>query len=116
MPLDARFEKLPENIAVITLCGSMTLGSSLKIAEAQVHDALAQGATDVVLDLAGVDYCDSAGLGVLVHTYGLLNERGGKLRLCGVQPRVAAMLHMTKTDTFLPLDAARDESVAALKR
>jgi anti-anti-sigma factor len=66
--------------------------------------------------MRGVDYVDSAGLGLLVHTFGLLNGKGGTLRICCVQPRLRAMLHTTKTDTILAVDPTREASLAALKR
>ena len=115
MPLDVRFENLPERVSVVTLTGSMTLGSSLKMVDARVQEALAGGIMGLVFDLTGVDYSDSAGLGMLMYTQGLMNEKGGRLRLCGVSPRVRSMLEMTKTVTFLSIDAAREESLAALR-
>lgn len=115
MPLEARIETLPGRTAVITLIGTMTLGSSLKLVDSQVQSALSTGVTSIVFDLSAVDYADSAGLGLLVHTFGLMNEKGGSLRLCGVQPRLRAMMQTTRTDTILTLDASRDDSLAALK-
>jgi anti-anti-sigma factor len=61
-----------------------------------------------------VPYCDSAGLGAIVHAYGLTKQQGGMLRMCGLSERVAAMLRMTTTDTFLPIDADRAAGIAAL--
>jgi anti-sigma B factor antagonist len=116
MPVEARLELLPGDSAVFTLTGAMTMGKSLKAVEGQLQNAISSGIVHIVLDLHGVDYADSAGLGLLVHTFGLLNERHGTLRLCGVQPRLRAMLHTTRTDTILTLDGTRDDSLAALKR
>jgi stage II sporulation protein AA (anti-sigma F factor antagonist) len=116
MPVEAHIDLLPGDTAVFTLTGAMTMGNALKAVDGQLQSALASGIRHLILDLRSVEYADSAGLGLLVHTYGLLNERGGALRLCGVQPRLRAMLHTTKTDTILTLDVSRDESLAALKR
>jgi anti-sigma B factor antagonist len=116
MPVEARIELLPGDTAVFTFTGAMTMGQSLKAVEGQLQNAVASGITHLVLDLHGVEYVDSAGLGLLVHTFGLLNERRGSLRLCGVQPRLRAMLHTTKTDTILTLDGSREDSLAALHR
>jgi anti-sigma B factor antagonist len=116
MPVEAHIELLPGDAAVFTLTGAMTMGSALKVVDGQLQSALASGIRHLVLDLQCVEYADSAGLGLLVHTYGLLNERGGSLRLCGIQPRLRAMLHTTRTDTILTLDGSRQESLAALKR
>jgi anti-sigma B factor antagonist len=116
MPVNARIELLPGDTAVFTLTGAMTMGTSLRSVDVQLQNALASGILHMVLDLHGVEYADSAGLGLLVHTFGLLNEKGGTLRLCGIQPRLRAMLHTTRTDTILSLDNTREESLAALGR
>jgi anti-sigma B factor antagonist len=114
MPLDVKIENLPDRTVVVTLSGSMTLGSSLKMVESQVRQALSDEVAHLVIDLSAVDFVDSAGLGVIVHTYGLMSEKGGTLRLCGVQPRVRSLLQMTRTESFLSIDAGREESLAAL--
>ncbi len=116
MPLSVAIEKLPEGTAVVTLAGGMTLGTSLKIADSQIHATIAEGVTRMVIDLTGVEYVDSAGLGMLVYVYGTLQEKQGALRLCGVAPRVLSLFQMTKTDGFLVGDADRAESLAILAR
>ena len=114
MPLNVEIEKLPDGVAVVSMTGQLTLGLNLKLADSQVHAAIAQGATKLVFDLTGLDYIDSAGLGMVVFTYGTLNEKGGTLRLCGVASRIASVLKLTKTDELMAIDATREESLAAL--
>jgi len=114
MPLAANIERLPNNVAVVTLQGALTLGTSLKIADSQIQAAIADGVTRMVLDLAGVNYVDSAGLGLIVYAYGVLNEKQGVLRICGVTSQVQSLLRLTRTDTFLSVDDHRDASLAAL--
>jgi hypothetical protein len=41
-------------------------------------------------------------------------ERNGMLRLCGITERVAALLEMTTTDSFLPVDADATASLAEI--
>ena len=108
-------ETLPQGIAVVRLSGGLTLGTSLKIADSQIQSAIEAGVSKMVIDLTEVEYVDSAGLGMLMYAYGMLNEKKGALRVCGVTERVLSLLRMTKTDMFLPMDKDVDESVAALK-
>jgi anti-sigma B factor antagonist len=114
MPLNVEIEKLPDAVAVVSMTGQLTLGLNLKLADSQVHAAIAEGATKLVFDLTGLDYIDSAGLGMVVFTYGTLNEKGGTLRLCGVASRIKSVLKLTKTDELLGIDDTREESLAAL--
>jgi anti-sigma B factor antagonist len=108
-------ETLPQGIAVVRLSGGLTLGTSLKIADSQIQSAIEAGVSKMVIDLTEVEYVDSAGLGMLMYAYGMLNEKKGALRVCGVTERVLSLLRMTKTDMFLPMDKDVDESVAALQ-
>ncbi|MGP8251534.1 MAG: STAS domain-containing protein [Terracidiphilus sp.] len=114
MLLTATIEKLQEETAVVTFSGPLTLGSSLQMADSQVQAAIANGVTRMVFDLSSVDYVDSAGLGMLVYVYGILNQKNGSIRLCGVAPRVVSLLKLTKTDSFLTIDGCRSDSLAAL--
>ena len=116
MPVIATIEKLPEDTAVVTLSGSLTLGTSLKVANSQIDGVIAEGVTKMVIDLTEVDYVDSAGLGMLVYTFGGLSKVGGLLRLCGVGPRVQSLLELTKTNSVLAVDQTRAESLAALAK
>lgn len=101
---------------MVTLSGPLTMGSSLKLADSQVHAAVEDGVTKLVFDLTDVAFLDSAGLGMIVFVYGALNEKGGAVRLCGVAPRVMSLLKTTKTDGFLGIDKCREDSLAALQR
>ncbi|MFJ4870823.1 STAS domain-containing protein [Streptomyces sp. NPDC088757] len=47
----------------------------------RVHAAVAGGRHDLVMDLSGVRFCDSSGVGVLVASRRLLRSCGGRLRL-----------------------------------
>ena len=114
MALDVTIEIIHPDTAVVTLTGLLTLGTNLKTADQQVQTALEHGVKNLVLDLTAVSYSDSAGLGMLVHTYGLTKAKGGQLRLCGVGPRITAMLKLTTTDRFLLVDADRAASLEAL--
>jgi anti-anti-sigma factor len=114
MILQMDIEKPGPGVAVARFNGALTLGTSLHAADAQLQKMIKDGAARVVLDLAGVPYMDSAGLGALVQAAGLAKQQGGDLRLCGVSQRVADLIRLTRTDALLPMDADVDASLAAL--
>jgi anti-anti-sigma factor len=66
--------------AVVTVSGEMDLISSPAVRQ-KVHDAVAEGRRDVVLDLAGVRFCDSSGVGVLIGARRLMRSCAGRLRI-----------------------------------
>jgi anti-sigma B factor antagonist len=75
-----------------------------------VASLLASGEKKVVVDLAGVNYIDSASIGCLMDLYRQAQAAGGQLKLAGVQKRVETMLTMTGAHNFLEIHA--DEAVA----
>ncbi|MGW0117571.1 STAS domain-containing protein [Streptomyces sp. NPDC003327] len=65
---------------VLRISGELDLVTSPLIRR-RVHDAVACGRHDLVLDLSGVLFCDSSGVGVLIAARRLMRSCGGRLRL-----------------------------------
>ncbi|QNE75717.1 anti-sigma factor antagonist [Streptomyces finlayi] len=65
---------------VLRIRGELDLVSS-PVVRQSVHEAVAEGQHDVVLDLTGVFFCDSSGVGVLIASRRLMKSCGGRLRL-----------------------------------
>lgn len=116
MMLNAKVEQIEQKKVVITVSGSMTVGSPLKVLDAQLQNLVSNGVNMIVFDLTEVDFIDSAGLGILMLAHGLLEKENTMLRLCGVQARVRALLKMTKTDSLLHVDDSREESLEAIRQ
>ncbi|MEV6110071.1 STAS domain-containing protein [Streptomyces sp. NPDC051940] len=65
---------------VLRVHGEMDLLTSPALRH-RLHEAVAQGRRDVVVDLAGVRVCDSSGVGVLIAVRRQIRSCGGRLRL-----------------------------------
>ncbi|MER5891445.1 MULTISPECIES: STAS domain-containing protein [unclassified Streptomyces] len=65
---------------VLRIRGELDLVTS-PVVRQSVHGAVAEGQHDVVLDLSGVLFCDSSGVGVLIASRRLMKSCGGRLRL-----------------------------------
>lgn len=59
---------------------------------------------DLVLDLAGVSFIDSSGLGVILGRHRRLQARGRRLLLAGVGPPVKGILTTAGLGRILPMD------------
>ena len=65
-----------------------------------------------ILDLSGVPHIDSAGMSELINHEIYCRDKGVRLTLAGVTPRVLDMLQITKLDTVLSLAATVAEAEA----
>ena len=63
-----------------------------------------------ILDLTGVPYMDSLGLGMVVTHYVRCSNKGVKMIAAGLTPRVLELFRMTKVDGTIPLAATVDEA------
>jgi anti-sigma B factor antagonist len=67
----------------------------------------------IVLDLAGVDFIDSSGLGAIVSSLKVLGRKGD-LAICGIHETVMSMFRLTRMDRVFRIFPNRDEAVTAL--
>jgi anti-anti-sigma factor len=67
----------------------------------------------LLLDLSAVSYLDSASIGCLMDVHRLLQDRGGTLRLAGLQPRVETMISMTGVHKIVALHRDEEDALAA---
>lgn len=61
------------------------------------------GTSKLLLDLSGVEFLDSTGLGVIVGALKRLKGLGGELRLCGGEPGIRRVFELTGLDKILDL-------------
>ena len=64
---------------------------------------LAGDSRNVVMDLSGIDFVDSAGVGVLVGLFKHARARGGRARFCGLTPGVRSTLELIQLDRIFEL-------------
>jgi anti-sigma B factor antagonist len=72
-------------------------------------DLVAQGVRHLAVDLSGVSFVDSTGLGVLVSAYNRAEQRDGTVVLVAPDPRVSRVLEMTSLDRVFTVHASLDE-------
>jgi anti-anti-sigma factor len=102
-----------KSFKVIRLDGSLIAGEPVNALRMRIHELLACDAKHFAIDLGGVDYLDSAGIGAIAAISFSAREAGGTCRFFGILPRVMDIL--TKVNLHRALQFFPDES-AALKK
>src|SRR5438128_7343008 len=70
----------PPNTAVLVLRGSLDIDTAPAL-KANLNRLVERPSPRVIVDMSGLDFCDSMGVGVLVTAHGRALERGGWVRL-----------------------------------
>ena len=87
---------------VLSLSGEVDVSNVQRVREAAL-ELLERGAKNLVFDLAGTEYMDSSGLGVLVGLLKKVKELGGTLAIAAAQPRVKRLFEVTGLNQIIPL-------------
>ncbi len=85
-----------EGVAVIDLTGRVTLGEASGSLRDTIKDLVSKDDKNILLNLEGVSYIDSSGLGEIVGAFATVSNRGGRLKLLGLQQRVHDLMQLTK--------------------
>ena len=75
---------------------------------------LEKGGQQLVVDLSGVNFIDSSGLGALLSGYKSANLRSGSFILSGLKPRVQSMFELTRLHRVFTIVATVEEAIAKL--
>ncbi len=89
-------EKIEGDIAVLYVSGNMMGGPETTALHDKVKSLIADGIKRVVIDLKGVKWINSSGLGTLMACMSSLKNAGGKLKLASVTDKVESVLMITK--------------------
>ena len=89
-------ERVVNGVTVLDLKGKITLGEGDEALRDHISGLLQKGIKKILLNLEGVPYIDSAGLGEVVRTYTTVSRQGGQLKLVNLTKRITDLLMITK--------------------
>jgi anti-sigma B factor antagonist len=104
-------ERTVGDVTVLDLRGKMTLGEGDELLKDKINSMLANGRKKLILNLEGVPYIDSAGLGEIVRTYTTVSRQGGSLKLLNLTKRIEDLLSITKLLTVFETFDTEAEAV-----
>jgi anti-sigma B factor antagonist len=107
-------ERAVAGITVLAVSGEITLnsggGQALK---EKLASLMSEGRRQLVLELGGVTYVDSAGLGQLVQVQLTMSGQGGVLKLANMGPRLRQLLAVAKLTRIFVFYGTEAEAVAS---
>ncbi len=108
MPVEAR--QLDSGTAVVTISGRLSMGGETERLDATVKGLLLKDTKKFVLDITGLEYLDSSGIGMVVSCLTNVKKAGGELCVAGANPRIKRIFNMTGVESMMPMFATLTEA------
>jgi len=105
-------ERQAGDVTILDLSGEVRIGEGSIALRDSIRNLADQGKKKVLLNLAGVRYIDSSGIGELIANYTTISRQGGQLKLLKLTDRVQNLLVITK---LLTVFDSYDDEAEALK-
>jgi anti-sigma B factor antagonist len=103
-------ERQAGDVTILDLSGEVRIGEGSVALRDSIRKLVDDGKKKVLLNLAGVKYVDSSGIGELIANYTTLSRQGGQLKLLNLTEKIQNLLVITKLLTVF--DAYEDEGEA----
>lgn len=96
---------------VISVRGEIDVYTAPSLRE-RLNELVASGHYNLVVDMEGVEFLDSTGLGVLVGGLKRVRSHDGTLRLVCVQEKILKVFRITGLTKVFPIHATLEEALA----
>jgi anti-sigma B factor antagonist len=113
MNLKVETRTVRDGVAVIALSGEADVYTSPRIKQ-EIVDLLNNGTHKIVVDLSGVEYLDSTGLGVLIGGLKRARERDGDLKLVCDNSRILRIFEITGLTKIFDIHRSEAEALEKL--
>jgi anti-sigma B factor antagonist len=97
-------------VTVIDLTGKLMGGYDADVFRDLVHELIEGGRKKIVVNLAGIKWINSTGVGILITGYTTLRKNRGDLKLLNVSKKIESLLYVTKLN--LIFECFDDEQAA----
>lgn len=88
-------EEISDGIVIVKLKGRLDASATKDIKE-KVRLLAKDKQLNLVIDMGGIDFIDSSGLGVLVASLRTVNKIGGDIKIASLQDQVRSIFELTR--------------------
>ena len=100
-----------EGITILDISGKLIMGESAGELRERFTGVIESGSKNIILNLVGVDYIDSTGLGALVMCHTKAESVEGKIKLLNLTRRNIELLVLTKLTTIFDIFTDEQDAV-----
>jgi anti-sigma B factor antagonist len=96
MSVSIETRKTDSDVVVMDIAGKLSAGEAGLNFRGVFQRCVTEGSEKFLINLSGVSYIDSSGLGELITSHNSLRNRGGGVKLLNPTKRIRDLLQMTK--------------------
>jgi anti-sigma B factor antagonist len=104
------------NVTVIDLSGKLMGGYDADVFRDLVHELIEKGRKKIVVNLAGIKWINSTGIGILITGYTTLRKNKGDLKLLNVSKKIESILYITKLNLIFECFDDEHEAIGSYTR
>ena len=108
-------ERQAGDVTILDMSGSIRIGEGSVAMRDAVRRLLSDGKKKVLLNLGGVNYMDSSGVGELIANYTSVSRDGGQLKLLNLTDKIQNLLVITKLLTVFDVYEDEAEALSSFK-
>ena len=108
-------ERQAGDVTILDLRGEVRIGEGSIALRDAIRNLSAAGKKKILLNLAGVSYIDSSGIGELVSSYTAIGKEGGQLKLLNLTQKLQDLLTITKLLTVFDVYESEAEALNSFK-
>src|SRR5258707_4695554 len=108
-------ERQAGDITVLDMDGKITIGEGSIALRSAIRRLLEEGQKKILLNLAGVGYIDSSGIGELVSSYTAIGKENAQLKLLNLTQKLQDLLAITRLLTVFDVYESEEEALASFK-
>ncbi|MEA2206432.1 MAG: anti-sigma factor antagonist [Blastocatellia bacterium] len=109
-------ERQAGDVTVLDMDGKITIGEGSVALRSAIRRLLEEGKKKVLLNLSGVGYIDSSGIGELVSSYTAIQVKGGgQLKLLNLTQKLQDLLTITKLLTVFDVYESEADALNGFK-
>ena len=102
-------------VTVIALQGNLMGGPDAASLNGMLHELIDAHKTNVVIDLKGVEFMTSSGLGLLIGGISTMKAAGGSLRFANASAKITTLISITKLGSLFDVYQSVNEAVASVR-
>ena len=103
------------DVTILDLDGEVRIGDSSTALRSAIRNLVAGGNQKLLLNLKGVRYIDSSGIGELIANYTTVSKDGGQMKLLNLTEKVNDLLVITKLLTVFDVYETEAEALGSFK-